>query len=98
VDEDAALEAAERELNASIDKVMKADDKSAAMHEELKRQAAEIAALKITRDGFMNGKAEVTKRLQAEQRKVAKLEKENKRLRDEIESLRERVAIMEAAA
>lgn len=96
-DEDAALEAAERELNASIDKVMRADDRTAAMHDEIKRQAAEIAVLKIARDGFMNGKTAITKLLKAEQRKTERFERENKKLREELEALRERIAIMEAS-
>lgn len=103
-EEDAALEAAERELNASNDKILRADDTTAAMHDEIKRQAAENAVLKMSRDGFMNGKTEMTRLLKAEQRKVeqlgrrvAELERENAKLVEEVDSLRERVAIMDAA-
>lgn len=94
---DEELAAIEREIQESELKVLRADDTASGYHEEIKRQAAEIAALKITRDGYMNGKAHVTKLLQAEQRKTDRLERENKRLQEEIESLRERIAIMEAA-
>lgn len=76
--EDDAIAAAEAELAASIDKVMQADDKLAAAHAEIKRQAAEIATLKISRDGYMRGKEAVTKLLKAEQRKVAALERKFK--------------------
>lgn len=103
-EEDAALEAAERELNASNDKILRADDTTAAMHDEIKRQAAENAVLKMSRDGFMNGKTEMTRLLKAEQRKVeqlgrrvAELERENAKLVEEVDALRERVAIMDAA-
>jgi chromosome segregation ATPase len=96
-DEDAAHEAMEKEYGASIAKVMDADDKLAAAHAEIKRQAAEIATLKLSRDGFMNGKSAITKLLKTEQRKVEKLNKQIEKLENEIESLRERVAIMDAA-
>lgn len=72
-DEDQKLALAEKEYAASIDKVMEADDKLAAAHAEIKRQAAEIAALRVSRDGYMNGKLAVTKMLKAEQRKVERL-------------------------
>jgi hypothetical protein len=75
VDEDAAIAAAEAELAASIDKVMRSDDRLAAAYAEIKRQAAEIATLKISRDGYMNGKEAVTKLLKAAQRQIAALEK-----------------------
>lgn len=96
-DEEARHAAIEREYAASIDKVMEADDKLAVAHTEIKRQAAEIATLKLARDGFMNGKAAITKLLKSEQRKVEKLDRENARLLNENEKLRERVAVMEAA-
>lgn len=93
-DEGAALESAERELAESIGKVMRADDKSAAMHDEIKRQAAEISVLKISRDGFMNGKAEITRLLKQRDREVARLKKELAAKDAEIEKLNERIAIM----
>lgn len=96
-EEDAALEAAEAEYARSMDKVMQADDRLAAAHAEIKRQAAEIASLKLARDGFMNGKAAITRLLGQEQRKVERLEKKLKAADAELEALRERVAIMGAA-
>ena len=96
-EEDAALALAERELAESTDKWLRADDKLAAAQAEIKRQAAEIAVLKLSRDGYMNGKQAVTKMLQAEQRKVAALEKKLKAAESDNETLRERIAVMEAA-
>lgn len=96
-DEIAKAEAIEREYEAAMAKVMDSDDKLAAAHTEIKRQAAEIAVLKLARDGFMNGKAAITRLLGQEQRKVERLEKKLKAADVELESLRERVAIMGAA-
>lgn len=102
--EDEKIAAIEKEINASNDKILRADDITAAMHDEIKRQAADNAALKLARDGFMNGKTEITRLLRAEQRKtdkqsrrITELEKENTKLRNELELLRERVAVMDAA-
>lgn len=78
------LAAIDREIQESEAKVLRADDVTAGYHAELKRQAAEIAVLKVTRDGYMRGKEAVTKMLQAEQRKTARLEKEIARLREEL--------------
>jgi hypothetical protein len=91
-DELQKLEAMERELNASVDKVMKSDDRLAAAYEEIKRQAAEIGALKISRDGFMNGKGEMVRLLKKEQSKSQRLTKENERLTRENEQLKKRAA------
>lgn len=95
-EEDEAIVRAEAELAASIDKVMQSDDRLAAAHAEMKRQAAEIAVLKISRDGFQAGQAEVTRMLQAEQRKTASLQRKLDAAKAEAESLRERIAMMEA--
>jgi hypothetical protein len=75
-EDDALLAETEKQIAASTDKVMAADDKLAAAHAEIKRQAAEIAVLKLSRDSAMNARAAAIKQLQAEQRKVARLEKE----------------------
>lgn len=91
IDEDAALAAAEADYARRIDAVMQSDDKLAEARAQLKQQAALIGTLETTRDGYMRGKEAVTKLLQAEQRKVARLEKENK-------GLRERLAGMEGKA
>lgn len=96
-DEDEKLAQAEKEIAASIDKVMSSDDKLAAAHKEIKRQAAEIAVLKLSRDGYMNGKAAVTRLLKTEQKKVERLTKQIEKAEAELEKLRERVSIMEAA-
>jgi chromosome segregation ATPase len=82
VDEDAALEKAEKELAASVDKVMASDDRLSASYAEMKRQAAEIASLKSSRDSYQNRCAEILDRYKALQRKCEKLEKEIKILRE----------------
>lgn len=92
IDEDAALAAAEREYMASAEKAL-----GTGALAEIKRLTAELAVVKLARDGFMNGKTAITQLLKAEQRKSERLEKENAKLRTELESLRERIAIMEAA-
>src|SRR6185369_4337782 len=96
-DEEEKLAAIEREVAESVDKVMKADDKLAAAYAEIKRQAAEIAVLKLSRDGYMNGKTAITKLLKAEQRKTEKLARDLQRADSELEKMRERISIMEAA-
>lgn len=96
-DEDEKLAQAEKEYAASIDKVMAADDKLAAAHAEIKRQAAEIAMLKFSRDGFLNGKAGVTRLLKKEQRRTEQLSRQLDKANAEVEKLRERIAIMEAS-
>ncbi len=95
--ENEEVAAIDRELSESIEKVMCADDKLAAAHTEIKRQAAEIAVLKLSRDGYMNGKQAVTRMLKSEQRKREKLTQQLEKAEAEIEKLRERVSIMEAA-
>jgi hypothetical protein len=68
-DEEAAHEGMEKEYAASIDKVMEADDRLSAARAEIKRQAAEIAVLKLARDGYMNERLEairLCKKLQRE--------------------------------
>jgi ParB/Sulfiredoxin domain len=91
-DEAERLEAALREHDAAVERVL-----GGAGASELKRQAAEIASLKTSRDEFMNGKAAMTKLLQAEQRKVERLGKKVKALEAENESLRKRLAEKAAA-
>lgn len=80
------MELEEREYQQSIQKVLDADDTLSAAHAEIKRQAAEIAALKLSRNGFMNGKAAVTELLKAEQRKTERQSKLIDQLREEIAS------------
>jgi hypothetical protein len=88
---DDEIAAIEREIQESEARVLQADDVTAGYHQELKRQAAEIAVLKTTRDGYMRGKDAVTKLLQAEQRKNAKLTKRIQELEKENKALRERL-------
>jgi hypothetical protein len=73
-DDDADLLArTEAEITESIDKVMASDDRLAAAYVEIKRQAAEIAALKISRDGLQNRCGELVRMLKKEQATVARL-------------------------
>jgi len=68
-DEVAAHQLMERELAESTDKIINADDKLAAAHKEIKRQAAEIAMLKLRRDAYQNERVEaiqLCKKLQRE--------------------------------
>jgi hypothetical protein len=97
-DEAEKLARAEQEYDASIDKVMKADDKLAAAQSEIKRQAAEIASLKVSRDGYLNGKDAVTKLLKKEQRRAEQLSRALDKAKADLEKMRERIAIMEEAA
>jgi hypothetical protein len=92
--EDEGLALAEQELAKAIDKVMASDDRLTAAHAEIKRLTTENAGLRLARDGYMNGKQTITKMLKTEQSKVTRLKKDLKKAADEIESLRERVAIM----
>jgi uncharacterized small protein (DUF1192 family) len=77
-DEDAHIAAAELELAASVDKVMQSDDRLAAAYAEIKRLTAELAVVKLSRDGYMRGKEAVTKLLKTAQRQIAALEKKVK--------------------
>lgn len=87
-EEAAALERAETRAKADrerrIDIILQAEDQLAEAVKQVAQQAALIGVLETTRDGYMRGKEAVTKLLQAEQRKVAKLEKENKQLRERL--------------
>lgn len=74
-DEEANLAQAEKEYAASIDKVMGADDKLAAAHAEIKRQSAEIASLKLSRNQYQHQCGELVKRIKSLQRQIAKLRK-----------------------
>lgn len=72
--EEERLAAFEREHAASLEKLLAADDKLAAAYAEIKRQAAEIASLKLARDGFQNKSAALIKQVKA-------LQRENERLK-----------------
>lgn len=100
-EEDAALARAEArardDRDRRVDKILESDDQLAEALAQLKQQAALIATLETTRDSYMRGKDAVTQLLKAEQAKSARLEKKFKAAEAEIEKLRERIAIMEAA-
>lgn len=84
-DEERALELAERDWKDRLDKIMASDDKLAEARTQIEHQAALIASLTISRDGFMEGKKAITKLLKSEQRRNARLIKE-------LESLRKKAA------
>jgi hypothetical protein len=73
---------------------MAADDRLAAAYAEVKRQAAEIASLKVARDGFLNGKGAVEKLLRKEQSLTKRLRADLEKANAKIEDLKERIAIM----
>jgi hypothetical protein len=89
------MEFEERQYQESIQKVMEADDTLSAANAEIKRQAAEIAALKTSRDGFMNGKAAIIELLKAEQAKTARQSKLIDRLREEMASPADTAALQQ---
>lgn len=74
-DESERLTAIEREQEASLQKWLDADDKLAAAHTEIKRLAAEVAVLKISRDGYLNRCGEQARIIKSLRNKLAKLEK-----------------------
>jgi hypothetical protein len=80
-DEDAALEAADRDYQERIDKAMASDDALAEAFAQIKQQSALIATLTQARDSYMNSQGEAVRQLKRERNKVARLEKEIERLR-----------------
>lgn len=71
----AALEAAEHDWRARIEKVLSSDDKLAAMAKELKQAQDELTAAKQARDRYMNENAALLRQNKALQRKLDRLEK-----------------------
>ncbi len=96
-DEDAQLELAVRDYEERVDAAMKADDKLAAALAQIKQQSTLLATLTLSRDGYQNGKNEVVRLLKKEQGHNERLRKQLKAAENEIDKLRERVAIMDAA-
>lgn len=74
-DEEDRLAAIEREQEASLQKWLDADDKLAAANAEIKRLAAEVAVLKISRDGYQNRCGEQARIIKNLRNKLVKLEK-----------------------
>ncbi len=74
-DEDKRLHAIEREQEASLQKWLDADDKLAAAHAEIKRLAAEVVVLKISRDGYQNRCGEQARIIKSLRNRLEKLEK-----------------------
>lgn len=67
-----AAEAADR---ASFNKFMEADDKLATAVAEVKRLNAELAAVKVARDGYMNQNAELIRTIKSLQRRLDRAER-----------------------
>lgn len=76
IGEDERLAAIEREQAATLDKLLAADDRLGHALEELKRKDAEIAVLKLSRDGYQNQCGELVRRLKRLQSKLDRLEKQ----------------------
>lgn len=81
----------------SIDNVMMADDKLAAMRDELKQVRREMQSLKASRDHYQSESGQAVRLVKARDRDIEKLNKLLTKAREENESLQERIAIMEAA-
>lgn len=96
-EEDEKLAAIERQIAESTDRVMRADDKLAAAHIEIKRQAAEIAILKSSRDHYQTEGGAAVRILKSRDRQIKDLKEDLAKARAENESFRERISIMEAA-
>lgn len=71
----AAMEAAEEADRALVATMLESDDALAALAEENKRLKAEVAQLKLARDGYMNRCNEAIALVKARDRQIAKLEK-----------------------
>lgn len=82
----------EREFTESIERLFAADDKTAAMGKEIRRQAEEIAVLKSSRNSSMNEKAAAIRQCKAERQKNDRLERAIKRLKLQVENLTEQLA------
>lgn len=82
-------------LKAQIEVVM-ADDRVAAMDAELRKARFEAQAMKTSRDHFMDQAKIYFDLLKAEKRKRESLGRKLDAAKAEIESLRERISIMEA--
>jgi len=76
--DDAELQAnalAAKEEEAYLHKLLEADDKLAFLHTENKKLIAEVAQLKVNRDGYMNTANEAIAKVKSLQRQVDKLTK-----------------------
>lgn len=82
----------------NVENVMRADDKLAAMREELKQTHRELQGMKSSRDHYQSQAGEAVRLVKARDREIEKLKKELAKAKEECEALRERVAIMENAA
>lgn len=77
-DEAAAHVEEEASVRERIEAALAADDKLAAAFEQIKQQQHEITVLKQSRDHYQRQAGEAVRLLKAEQRKVAKLERQQR--------------------
>jgi ATP-dependent Lon protease len=82
----------------NIENVLMADDKLAALTEQLKQVHRELAAVKSSRDHYMSESGVAVRTVKARDRDIERLNRELAKLKQENERLQERVAIMESAA
>lgn len=96
-EEAAALDRASAEIDKSIAKVMESDDRFPVMQSELKRLAGLLSITERSRDHYQTQCGVATRMVKERDREVARLEKKLTKANEEIEALKERVAIMESS-
>lgn len=96
-DEAEAIALAEVDERERTAKAIDADDKLAEALRQIKSQAHEIGVLKVSRDGYMNAQTAAVRLVKDRERQIAALERKLKKADMDLEALRERIAIMEAA-
>jgi hypothetical protein len=82
---------------ANIENVMMADDKLAAMREELKQLHREVQGLKASRDHYQAEAGSAVRLVNLRDREIEKLRKQLEKAWEQNEALRERIASTEAA-
>lgn len=91
-EEDAVLEAAAREYDEAVQKIMEADDKMSAAHAQIKQQVARIAALEASIVAYQNGQNAAVKLLKEEKSKTRKQSKRLDAQATRIKELEEQLA------
>jgi hypothetical protein len=81
-DEDARIEATEREIAASLDRAVSGDAQA-----EIRRQAAELAIVKLSRDGYMNERIAAIRLCKQRKREIDRLRAENNALRARVSAM-----------
>jgi hypothetical protein len=78
-------------FKANIENALMADDRNAALVEELKQVHRELQAVKSSRDHYMSQAGEAVRLVKARDREIERLKRELAKARAEIESLKEAV-------